>query len=57
MEGALYFDGANFNVLNFSYNDPLSFSHLFFFFSSVSQLLGSMYKEGEDLAGELLSQT
>lgn len=31
MEGALYFDGANFNVLNFSYNDPLSFSHLFFF--------------------------
>lgn len=33
MEGALYFDGANFNVLNFSYNDPLS---LVAFFPSVS---------------------
>lgn len=30
MEGALYFDGANFNALNFSYNDPLSFSCAFF---------------------------
>lgn len=53
MEGALYFDDANFNLLNFSYNG--TFSHLFF--SSVSQPLGSIYKAGEDLAGELLSQT
>lgn len=30
MGGALYFDDANFNVLNFSYNDPLFFSHAFF---------------------------
>lgn len=36
MEGALYFDGANFNVLNFSYNDPLSISYLFFFSLSTN---------------------